>query len=186
MISGADELIRARAILDEAKEELRARGLPFHADLDVGSMIEIPSAAMTCDILAENCDFFSIGTNDLIQYLLAVDRVNPRTAHLYEPTHPAVLRSIQHICRCAHAAKLKVSVCGEMAGDPIYVPLLLGLGVDALSAAPASLPGVKYLIQHMRIGDAAKLTKDALSLHDPKEIAARALEYYKSCVGDIA
>ncbi len=185
MISGTEELVRARAVLEEAKEELRARGVAFNSDLDVGSMIEIPSAALTSDILARHCDFFSVGTNDLIQYLLAVDRINPRTAHLYEPTHPAVLRCIQQVCRAAHAARITVSVCGEMAGDPICVPLLLGLGVDELSAAPASLPGIKYLIQHMKASDAAKLAKEALRLNDPKEIANRALAFYKNCVGEM-
>lgn len=185
MISGADELVRARALFEEAKQELRARGEPFSPDLEIGSMIEIPSAAMTCDILARECEFFSIGTNDLIQYLLAVDRVNPRTAHLYEPTHPAVLRCIHDICRAAHAARIKVSVCGEMAGDPVCVPLLLGLGVDALSATPACLPGVKYLIQHMKWADASKLAREALRMRDAKEIAARALAFHRERVGDL-
>jgi len=186
MINCVDELVRARAILKEAKEELASRGVDFNQDIEVGSMIEIPSAAITADILAPQCDFFSIGTNDLIQYLLAVDRGNPRTAHLYEPMHPAVLRLIQQICQAAHAAKIKVSVCGEMAGDPVCVPLLLGLGVDELSAAPASLPAIKYLIQHMKASESTKLAKEALRLHDPKEIAARALEFYKECVGEMA
>jgi phosphoenolpyruvate-protein phosphotransferase (PTS system enzyme I) len=185
MISGGDELTRAQAVLEESKEELRTRGVPFNEELEVGSMIEIPSAALTSDILAKTCDFFSIGTNDLIQYLLAVDRVNPRTAHLYEPTHPAVLRLIQQVCKNAHAAKVKVAVCGEMAGDPVCVPLLLGLGVDELSAAPASLPGIKYLVQHMRSADAARLSREALRMNDPKEIAARAQAFYKDCVGDM-
>ena len=143
MISGADELQRANVCLDEAKAELRARGDPFDETIEVGSMIEIPSAALTSDILAGMCSFFSIGTNDLIQYLMAIDRLNEKTAHLYEPTHPAVLRTIRSVVIAAHSQKIKVSVCGEMAGDPIYVPLLLGLGADDLSVAPGSLPAVK-------------------------------------------
>jgi phosphotransferase system enzyme I (PtsI) len=186
MISGSDELVRARAVLEEAKKDLRSRGVPFRKDIEAGSMIEIPSAAVIGDILARECDFFSIGTNDLIQYLLAVDRVNPRTAHLYEPTHPAVLRTIQSICRAAHAAKITVSVCGEMAGDPVCVPLLLGLGVDELSAAPASLPGVKYLVQHMKLVDATRLAREVMRLEDPKEIAARALKFYRERVGELS
>jgi phosphoenolpyruvate-protein phosphotransferase (PTS system enzyme I) len=185
MISGEEELSRARAVLEDAKDELRNRDVPFNDKLDVGSMIEIPSAAFTSDILARACDFFSVGTNDLIQYLLAVDRINPRTAHLYEPTHPAVLRAIQAVCKAAHAQKIKVSVCGEMAGDPVCVPLLLGLGVDEISAAPASLPAVKYLIQHMHAAEAVKLAREALKLNHAKEIVQRALEFHRSCVGDM-
>lgn len=185
MISGAEELDRALVVLEEAKAELRSRSVPFNAKMQVGSMIEIPSAALTGDILAEKCDFFSVGTNDLIQYLLAVDRVNTRTAHLYEPTHPAVLRALKSIFDAAHEARIKVSVCGEMAGDPILAPLLLGLGADELSMAPSNLPGVKYFVQHMKSTDAAKLARDALKTRDPKAIAARALEFYKECVGEV-
>jgi phosphotransferase system enzyme I (PtsI) len=145
-------------------------------------MIEIPSAAATADLLAKNCAFFSIGTNDLIQYLLAIDRVNDRIAHLYEPTHPAIVRTLKMIVDEAHRQKLPVSVCGEMAGDPVYVPLLLGLGVDSLSMSPAWLPSVKYLIRSMTMADARALAAEALKMTSPKEIYARCDEFYRSRV----
>src|SRR5690606_5622727 len=123
-------------LFEEAKSELTQRGQAFDPGLRVGTMIEIPSAALAGDLLAEKCDFFSIGTNDLIQYLLAIDRGNNRIAHLYDPSHPAVIRTIKQIVDTGHARKLKVCVCGEMGGDSFYVPLLLGLGVDELSMTP--------------------------------------------------
>src|SRR5204863_9080746 len=132
-ISGVEELGRANAVLAECVAELKARNVAFDEKLEVGAMIEIPSAATTADLLAKQCAFFSIGTNDLIQYLLAIDRVNDRIAHLYEPTHPALLRTLRRVVAEAHARKIPVSVCGEMAGDPVFVPLLLGLGIDSLS-----------------------------------------------------
>ncbi len=172
MISGSEELDRANALLEECRAELRKAGVAFDEKMPVGAMIEIPSAAVTADILAKRCDFFSIGTNDLIQYLLAIDRVNDRIAHLYEPTHPAVLRTIKHIVDEAHKQNIKVSVCGEMAGDPIYVPLLLGLGVDELSMTPPLVPAVKYLVRAMKMSDARTLAKEALELISPKDIFA--------------
>jgi phosphotransferase system enzyme I (PtsI) len=182
MISGVDELARANAILEEAKDELRKRKVEFDEKMEVGSMIEIPSAAATVDLLARHCQFFSIGTNDLIQYLLAIDRGNDRIAHLYEPTHPAVLRTIKSVVDDAHRRHLPVAVCGEMAGDPIFAPLLLGLGIDELSMAPPSLPAVKYLIRAMKMSDAKKLAADALAMSDPKEIYAMAEAFYTTRV----
>jgi phosphoenolpyruvate-protein phosphotransferase (PTS system enzyme I) len=178
MISGAEELARANALLAEAGGELRKRGVRFDPKLEVGSMIEIPSAAATIDILAGHCQFFSIGTNDLIQYLLAIDRVNDHIAHLYEPTHPAVLRTIKAVVDGAHQRSLPVAVCGEMAGDPVYAPLLLGLGVDELSMSPPLLPAVKYFVRSMKMSDARKLAAEALKLTDPKDIHARAEAFY--------
>jgi phosphotransferase system enzyme I (PtsI) len=174
MISGSEELARANAVLEECRVELRGGNVAFDPKMAVGAMIEIPSAAVTSDILAKECDFFSIGTNDLIQYLLAIDRVNDRIAHLYEPTHPAVLRTLKMIVDEAHKQKIKVSVCGEMAGDPVYVPLLLGLGVDELSMTPPLLPAVKYLVRAMKMAEAKKLAQTALQLTSPKEIYALA------------
>jgi phosphotransferase system enzyme I (PtsI) len=182
MISGAEELARANVVLAEAREELRRRGERFDEKMEVGSMIEIPSAAATADILAQHCHFFSIGTNDLIQYLLAIDRGNDHIAHLYEPTHPAVLRVIKRVVDDAHQHRLPVSVCGEMAGDPVFTPLLLGLGVDELSMSSPSLPAVKYFVRAMKMSDARQLAAEALTLSDPKEIHARAEEFYKARV----
>ncbi len=182
MISGREELARANAVLDECRAELKAKGVPFNADLAVGTMIEIPSAALTADLLAQDCDFFSIGTNDLIQYLLAIDRVNDRIAHLYEPTHPAVLRTLKHIVTQAHRRKIKVSVCGEMAGDPVYAPLLLGLGVDELSMTPPLLPAVKFAVRAMKMTDAKKLAKDALKQESAKAAQALCEKFHRTRV----
>jgi phosphotransferase system enzyme I (PtsI) len=182
MISGADEVARANVVLAECKAELRSRGQHFDEKLRVGAMIEIPSAVATADLLARTCDFFSIGTNDLIQYLMAVDRGNDRVAHLYEPSHPAVLRAVQRVVEEGHRRKISVSVCGEMAGDPIFAPLLLGLGVDSLSMAPVLLPAVKYLLRAMTMADARALAAEALTLSAPKEILARCEAFYRARV----
>jgi phosphotransferase system enzyme I (PtsI) len=182
MISGSEELARANALLAECRTELKARGQPFDENMAVGAMIEIPSAAATADLLAKECAFFSIGTNDLIQYLLAIDRVNDRIAHLYEPTHPAVLRTLAFVVAEAHKQGLPVGVCGEMAGDPVFVPLLLGLGVDSLSMAPAWIPAVKYLVRAMTMADARALATEALTLGSPKEIYSRCEAFYRARV----
>jgi phosphotransferase system enzyme I (PtsI) len=178
MISGVEELDRANAVLAECKAELKQRGQVFDEKIAVGSMIEIPSAAFTADIIAQKSDFFSIGTNDLIQYMLAIDRVNDRIAHLYEPTHPGVLRMIKHIVDEAHRADIQVAVCGEMAGDPVFAALLLGLGVDELSMSPTLLPAVKYLVRAMNLGDAKQLVEEAMTLDNPKQIYAKFDEFY--------
>jgi len=182
MISGSEEMVRANAVLTECMAELKSRDIAFDDKLQVGAMIEIPSAAMTADILAKECVFFSVGTNDLIQYLLAIDRVNERIAHLYEPTHPAVVRTLKHIVDEAHKRGVTVSVCGEMAGDPVFAPLLLGLGVDALSMSPAWLPSVKYMVRAMTMADARALAAEALTLTSPKEIYARCDAFYRARV----
>ena len=177
MISGRDEMRRANAVLEECKAELRAEGHRFDEDIRVGSMIEIPSAAMTADLLAKECDFFSVGTNDLIQYLLAIDRVNDRIAHLYEPTHPSVLRTLRHVVVEAHRAGIKVSVCGEMAGDPIYTGLLFGLGVDELSMTPPLIPAAKFILRNMKLSDAKKLAQVALAMDSPAAIHALCADF---------
>jgi phosphotransferase system enzyme I (PtsI) len=182
MISGSEELVRANALLEECRQELRSRHQPFDEQMVVGTMIEIPSAAATLDLLAPHSAFFSIGTNDLIQYLLAIDRGNERIAHLYEPTHPAVLRTIRHIVTEAARFHLPVGVCGEMAGDPVFAPLLLGLGVDSLSMTPAWLPTVKYIVRAMTMADARQLAAEAMTLGSPKEIYARCDAFYRARV----
>ncbi len=180
MISGTKELREARALLAECQQELDAAGQAYNPNMPVGSMIEIPSAALTADRLAQECDFFSIGTNDLIQYLIAIDRVNERTAHLYEPAHPAVLRVLREVVQAAHAAGIKVSVCGEMAGDPVYVPLLLGIGVDELSMTPPLLPAAKYLIRNMRMDEARALAERTKEMDSPEEIEKLCIDFYRA------
>ena len=178
MISGPDELDRANTLLAEAKAELKQRGLAFDEQLSAGTMIEIPSAAIAGDVLAARSRFFSIGTNDLIQYLLAIDRGNSRIAHLYDPTHPAVIRMLKLIVDTGHAQGIKVSVCGEMAGDAIYAPLLLGLGVDELSMTPTLLPSVRYLVRAMNMSDARKLAAEALKQTDGRKTYALVEAFY--------
>lgn len=178
MISGAAELEEANECLESAKEELRKKGIPFNQDLAAGSMIEIPSAAVACDTLVPGSAFFSIGSNDLIQYLIAVDRLNDRVAHLYEPTHPAVIRILEQIVKAARKGGREVSLCGEMASDPVLVPLLIGLGIESLSVAPGLLPNVKYVIQNMELQEAKALAKMALTESDGIQIYENLLEFY--------
>ena len=176
MISGLDELKQANALLEEYKAELRQENIPFDEHIEVGAMIETPSAAIVADSLAKRAKFFSIGTNDLIQYSLAVDRMNEKIAHLYEPTHPAIVRLIKATVDAAHKEKIPVSVCGEMAGDPVLTPLLLGLGVDELSTAPSLVPPVKFLIRRLRLSEARELAAFALECESAAEILARCQE----------
>ena len=182
MISGHEELARANAVLGECMAELKARGQAFDENIEVGTMIEVPSAAATADLIAEESAFFSIGTNDLIQYVLAIDRVNERIAHLYEPTHPAVLRLIKQIVDEGHKQKIKVGVCGEMGGDPVFAPLLLGLGIDSLSMAPTWIPSVKYIVRAMKMSEAKALAAEALTMRSPREIYAKCEAFYRARV----
>ena len=172
MISGISEIRKAKQILKEVQEELEEEGIPFDKDLEIGIMIEIPSAAVTADLLAKEVDFFSIGTNDLIQYTLAADRMNERISHLYDPLHPAVLRLIKHVVDVSHKAGIWTGMCGEMAGDAVAAPILLGLGLDELSMSAVSIPHVKKVIRSMNYKDAVKLAEDALNLKEPDEIRA--------------
>lgn len=164
MISNLVELKQANQVLAEAREELKKSGIAFDPKLQVGAMIEIPSAALTCGALADEVDFFSIGTNDLIQYTLAVDRVNSKIAYLYEPTHPAILKLIKLVITEARRMKIWVSVCGEIAGDPALAILLLGFGIHQLSMSPVALPRVKKMIR-------------SVSRKQAKEIAAKAIQF---------
>ncbi len=180
MISGVRELLEANQLLEESKQELKDRGEAYADDLEVGSMIEIPSAAYTADVIAENCSFLSIGTNDLIQYMLAVDRVNDSIAHLYDPSHPAVLRTIKTVIELAHEKNTPVAVCGEMASDPMYVPLLVGLGADELSMSPSLIPEVKFMIRHISMQSAEDLAEEILALKRPRQIFRRMREFYRA------
>jgi phosphoenolpyruvate-protein phosphotransferase (PTS system enzyme I) len=170
MISNHCELDQANALVELYKSELRAEQIPFDEKIEIGAMVEIPSAALTADMLAKRVKFFSVGTNDLIQYSLAVDRLNERIAHLYEPTHPAVLRLIKQTADAAVHHGLWCGVCGEMAGDPDMTPLLLGLGARELSMAPPLLPRVKFLIRRLKMEDAVELANFALNCESGREI----------------
>ena len=185
MISGLEELRGAKAALAECHEELRRSGVPLDEEIEVGAMIEIPSAALCANVLASEVDFFSIGTNDLIQYTLAVDRVNEKIAHLYEPTHPAILRLLRMIAEAAHAHHIWVGVCGEMAGDVALVPLLLGLGMDELSAGATSVPRVKRAVQSLAIPECRELVEETLKLNTSSEILSRCLELADKRYGDL-
>jgi phosphotransferase system enzyme I (PtsI) len=177
MISGLNELNQANALVEEYKAELRKENVAFDEQLEIGAMIETPSAVIVADSLARRVKFFSIGTNDLIQYSLAVDRMNERIAHLYEPTHPAIVRLIKATVDAAHNHKIRVSVCGEMASDPGLAPLLLGLGVDELSAAPSLVPPLKFIIRRLKLSEARALAEFALSCESSGEILARCQDF---------
>ena len=173
MISSATEIIQANKILEDAKNQLCKEQIPFNEKIEVGAMIETPAAAICIDHILNEVDYISIGTNDLIQYLLAVDRVNDSVAHLYQPFHPSVLRSLKNIMRSAENTDKKVSICGELGGDPMATMLLLGLGkIDALSMEPHSVPKVKKIIRTTRIQDAQKLADDVLKMSCPDEISS--------------
>ena len=170
MISGVEELRDVRRVLDEVRADLDAANIPYDRGMKVGSMIEVPSAVMIADLLAKECDFFSIGTNDLIQYSLAVDRVNEKIAHLYEPSHPAVLRMISRVTTAATAGGIPCGICGEMAGDPLYTELLLGLGVTSLSMSPVMLPVIRAEIASIRMADARQVAVEALGMSTASEV----------------
>ena len=176
MISGLDELNQANALVERYKEELRAEKIAFDEQMEIGAMIETPSAVIVADSLAKRLKFFSIGTNDLIQYSLAVDRMNEKIAHLYEPTHPAIVRLLKTTVEAAHRHKIWVSVCGEMASDPVFAALLIGLGVDELSAAPPLVPPVKFLIRRLKLAEAKELAEFALNSESASDILARCQE----------
>ena len=170
MISGVEEVFLAKQHLEEVKEELRKEDVPFDPEIEVGIMIEIPSSAIASDILAKEVDFFSIGTNDLIQYTLAVDRGNESVAYLYEPFHPSVLRLIKMIVNNAHRENIWVGICGEMAGDPLTAVILLGLGLDELSMGSIAIPQVKKTIRSIRLSEAHKIADEILQKNSVNEI----------------
>ncbi len=170
MISGMEELLQAKAILCRAMESLERDGLDFDRNIPLGLMMEVPAAVAIADLLAKEVDFFSIGTNDLIQYTLAIDRVSEYVAHLYEPLHPAVLRSIKQIVDAGVRNGIPVSICGEMAGEPFYLPILLGFGLDSLSMTPRAIPRIKNMIRNIRLSEAREFTDTALNLGTAEDI----------------
>ncbi len=170
MVTTLEELLHAKALVEEAKKELQKEKITFNKEIKIGTMIETPSAAMISDILAKEVDFFSIGTNDLIQYALAVDRVNEKVVSLYQPTHPGVLKLIKNVIDAGHKANVWVGMCGEMAGDPIYTIVLLGLGIDELSMSPVAIPEVKKVIRSITVAEAKAVTREALGLSTGREV----------------
>ncbi len=186
MISGLEELRQANAILEDTKKELKKEGISFDDNMEVGAMIEIPSAALTADILAREADFFSIGTNDLIQYTLAVDRVNEKIAYLYEPAHPAVLLLVKNIIEAGHRAGIWVGMCGEMAGDVYMTLILLGFGLDEFSTSPVAVPEIKRIIRSVSMDQAKEIAQQAITLSTGKEIEKFARRKLKEIVPDLA
>ena len=185
MISGHEELLHAKSLLADAAEELRKRGVPYQSDMELGIMIEVPSAAITAGMLAREVKFFSIGTNDLLQYLMAVDRGNERIAHLHDPANPAVVRILKMIIDAAHDEGIWVGVCGELAGDIEYTPLLIGLGVDELSASAALVPRVKKAIRSLDLAACQEVVAHALSGERAAEIYARTTGLARSRYPDL-
>ena len=170
MISGIDELLKAKDFLEESKMELRNQNIKFDENIKVGAMIEIPSAVMMADDLAKNVDFFSIGTNDLIQYTLAVDRGNVRVSNLYQFFHPAILKLIKITIDAGHKNNIWVGMCGEMAGDPLATYLLVGMGLDELSVSPLILGKIKQIIRSINYSDAVKISEECLDMKSAEEI----------------
>ncbi len=177
-ISGVEEIREAKRLLCEAAESLHRDGVVFNKDFEVGVMIEVPSAVIVADILAKEVDYFSIGTNDLIQYSLAIDRGNFEVAHMYQPLHPAILRMLKHVADIAQKNHLKLSICGEMASEPLYVPLLLAMGFHELSMNPQSIPTVKRMVRSIRLNDCKKFLKQVMKLTEISKINDLVQEKY--------
>ena len=169
MISGVEELREVKVILEDTKDELRSSRVAFDPEIPLGVMIEIPSAVITADILAREADFFSIGTNDLIQYSLAIDRVNEHVSYLYEPLHPAIIRNIKRVVDIAHEEGIEVGICGEMAADPLYTMIFLGFGLDELSMHPIAIPRVKKVLRRSTRTESEGLLRKILEFSTAKE-----------------
>ena len=182
LISNYEEVITAKAMLNEAALSLKRDGIPFNRDIEIGIMIEVPSAVIMADKLAEVVDFFSIGTNDLIQYSLAIDRGNRQVAHLYQPFHPAIIRMIRQVTEVGKKKGIKVYMCGEMAGDPLAIPILVGMGIDELSMNPQSIPSVKQMIRMLSAAEAKRFVKEVLKRSTAREIQNLLEEIYGKLV----
>ncbi len=181
MISTYFEIREANRMLDEAAESLEKDGLPYNRDIETGAMIEVPSAVIMADVIAENVDFFSIGTNDLIQYALAIDRGNEQVAHLFQPLDPAIIRMLKHTADVAREKNIKIFMCGEMAGTPHHIPLLLGIGMDELSMNPQSIPDIKRVIRSLNVADTRSFMKEVLK----QTTAKSTFELIKDTYGSI-
>ena len=173
MLSGQEELFQVLDLIEETKSDLKRERIKFNPKIPVGGMIEVPAAAISADLFAPHLDFFSIGTNDLIQYTLAIDRVDDAVNYLYDPLHPSVLRLISITIKAGKQARIPVAMCGEMAGDPRYTRLLLGLGLTEFSMHPATLLEVKKIVREADVGQFTRFARDLLKLRDPREVHAR-------------
>jgi phosphotransferase system enzyme I (PtsI) len=177
MISGVAELRAVKTVVDDVKRELDAEGIAYDKAIKLGIMIEMPSAALTADLLAQEADFFSIGTNDLIQYTMAVDRVNEYVSYLYEPLHPSLIRLIGDVAKAARAQGIPCTVCGEMAGEPMIAPVLIGLGIRELSMSAVSIPEVKAAVRQMTVEDTERLVAKVKNLPTAADVRAVVTDY---------
>ncbi|MCC7193003.1 MAG: phosphoenolpyruvate--protein phosphotransferase [Phycisphaeraceae bacterium] len=184
LISNIRELRQAKMILNDVREDLEDEGIPFRRDIPVGIMIEVPSAALQAKALAHECQFFSIGTNDLIQYTVAVDRGNERIASLYSAAHPAVIQLVREVVKAAKSAKIEVSLCGEMGGEPEFVMLLLGLGLRSLSITPPAVPEVKRIIRSVSIGQCTRIAKKIMAFDSDREVMNYLREELRKIIPD--
>ncbi len=185
MISGLDEVRECHEALETAKSELRADGQPFDDGIEVGVMIEVPAAALMADKIAREVDFLSLGTNDLVQYSLAVDRGNERISYLYQHLHPAVLRLIRHVIQAGHSEGVWVGMCGEMASDPLAAPILLGLDLDEFSVSPPAVPAVKKIIRSLEFHDAVRIANKALEFDNASEVERFMVKVMRKKVKDL-
>ena len=185
MISGVEELVTAKDFLEKAKKQLRERKTEFDDQISIGCMIETPAAATICDLLADEVDFFSVGTNDLVQYLLAVDRINNEISYLYDPYHPAVIRCLKQIIKVSKEKNIEVTICGEIAGDPHFLPLLIGLGVDALSAVGRILPELKFFGRRFTYKETVDLVSEIKNFKNPTEIKECLNNFYESKLSNL-
>ena len=184
MISTYFEIREANRILDEAAESLEKDGLPYNRDIEIGALIEVPSAVIMADVIAENVDFFSIGTNDLIQYALAIDRGNEQVAHLFQPLDPAIIRMLKHVADVGREKEIKTFMCGEMAGTPHHIPLLLGIGMDELSMNPQAIPDIKRVIRSLNVADTRSFMKEVLKQTSAKSTFELIKDTYGSILSD--
>jgi len=185
-VSGLEELRETRELIAENRQQLIDEGQPVAESIPVGVMLEVPAAAMAVDLLAKEADFFAIGSNDLIQYMLAVDRTNDAVAHLYEPLHPAVLRILRHIVDTAREKQIPVSMCGEMAAEPLSALILVGFGIDQLSMSPGAIPLIKNVVRHLSRARACEVLDRAFELETAHEIEALALPELLAAFPDLA
>jgi phosphotransferase system enzyme I (PtsI) len=185
MISTLAEIRRCKLLLNEVREDLHDAGVPFNDRIAIGTMIEVPSAAVMAEQLARELDFFSIGTNDLVQYTLAVDRTNEHLADLYSPADPAVLRLIRQVIRAADERDIQVNICGEMSGDPLYTLLLLGMGLRQLSLTPQHIPEIKSVIRSVTLTEAKRVADEAMRLESARDVLTYLREQNRRLVPEV-